>query len=107
MRTGVKGRQLPKVGIDQGEQFDVRPAVLDCLDDRRDRVIGTAITEFRTVSPMRTIPPLRILQLSPDRLISGSKIDLPVISSMCRQGIDSRVASSSVSPSQNCFRPDG
>jgi len=102
MRARPERRQFPMVGIDQRKQFYVRAAILDCLDDRLDRRDRCRLhRKFRTASPTRTVPPFNILQFSPDRLISGSKIGFPVISSMCRQGIDSRVASSSVAPSQN------
>src|SRR5713226_2305340 len=102
MRTGSKRRKLPMIGVEQGKQLYVHPAMLDCFDDGLDRRDWHNLHwTFRTASPTRTIPPFRILQFSPERLISGSKIAFPVISSICRQGIDSRVASSSVSPSQN------
>src|SRR6267378_5231652 len=102
VRPRSKRRKVPMIGVDEREQFDARSGVLDgvnnCLDCR-DR-LGLHRT-FRTASPTRTVPPFKILQFSPDLLMSGSKIAFPVMSSMCRQGIESRVASSSVSPSQN------
>src|ERR1700761_883853 len=96
-------RQFPMVGINQRKHLHVGTAVIDALDNGPDRGDGSGLHRaFLTTSPTRTVPPFKILQLSPERLIKGSKMDLPVISSICRHGIDNRVASSRVSPSQNC-----
>src|SRR5260370_26426057 len=102
MPARLETRQFPASGIAQGDLLDAGPAMLDRVDDgldRRDR--WRRHVSFRTTSPILTMPPLRILQFNPERLIRGSKIALPVISSICRHGIDNRVASSNVSPSQN------
>src|SRR5258708_37411001 len=102
MRAGAKRRKLPVIGVSQRKQLGVRASVHDRLDDRLDRRDRQRLHQaFRTASPTRTTPPFKILQLSPERLISGSKIAFPVISSIWRHGIDNRVASSNVSPSQN------
>src|SRR5262249_44883763 len=89
MRAGQEWRQFPAVGVDQGEDLDAVAAVVDGVYDgldRRDR--SFAHSAFRTISPTLTTPPRMILQFSPERLMRGSKIALPVISSICRHGID-------------------